>query len=203
MTLPQLLTISGPPGSGTSTACDHITDICPEYEFLDAGTIFRNLAEERGMTLAEFSELCETDDSIDRKLDERIRTRILEQPDDTPLLVESRLAGWAAIDQPALSIWLDAPQPVRLERTSTRDDNETLEEMQAREESEAQRYQNYYGIDITDLSIYDLTINTDQFSVWGMKELLDSAIVGHEAPDTPPNHEFDPQVFTTETPNGQ
>ena len=37
-----------------------------------------------------------------------------------------------------------------------------------REKSEAERYRKYYGIEINDLSIYDLVINSEK---WGREEL--------------------------------
>jgi cytidylate kinase len=62
-----------------------------------------------------------------------------------------------------LRVWLDAPLDVRADRIADRENKpleEVLEETRARAASEAQRYREYYGIDIEDRSIYDLTVNT-------------------------------------------
>lgn len=44
---------------------------------------------------------------------------------------------------------------------------ETPMELREREKSDASRYQDYYGIDITDLSIYDLVVDTGTLSEEG------------------------------------
>lgn len=175
---PPLITISGPPGSGTTTLTDRLA-ASREYETVSGGDIFRQQAQDRGMSLAEFTELAEEDDSIDRELDDRLRT-ILENhvngdrtPDGRGLIVESRLAGWLA-PETHLSVWLKAPIEVRIERVSDR--TETVDELRAREESEARRYQSYYDIDINDLSTYDLVIDTETLTTDGVSQLVDAAL---------------------------
>jgi cytidylate kinase len=155
----MLITVSGPAGSGKSTLAAGIADTLG-YEHVSGGDIFRALADERGYSLVEFNELAEEDGQIDRDLDRRLRETARESTD---LVLESRLAGWMAAEYADLRVWLDAPLDVRADRIADREDkplDEVLEETRARAASEAQRYREYYNIDIEDRSIYDLTVNT-------------------------------------------
>jgi len=65
---------------------------------------------------------------------------------------------------PALRVYLDASPEVRMSRICGRESkglDKALKETAGRQESEAKRYMKYYGIDIRDLGVYDLVINTD------------------------------------------
>lgn len=174
-----LVTISGPPASGTSTLSENIAQSL-NFEVVNGGDIFRNIAEEKGLTLSELSELSEEDDSIDKEIDNRLKDTIQDhlsgerKPDGDGLIVESRLAGWHADGRADLSIYLDAPAEVRAQRISDRD--ETVDELKRREESEAKRYMDYYGIDIHDLSIYDMVIDTNDVSIPAMTERVISTL---------------------------
>jgi len=163
-----LVTISGPPASGTSTLTQNLAEEL-DFEVINGGDIFRRIASERNLTLAELTELSEEDDSIDKELDERLEQIINAHmagertPDGDGLIVESRLAGWHANGNADLSVYLHAPIKIRAERIDKRE--ESVEELAEREKSEAKRYKQYYGIDISDLSIYDVTIDTSQSSI--------------------------------------
>jgi cytidylate kinase len=164
----MLITVSGPAGSGKSTLAASLADAL-DYEHVSGGDIFRDLAEERGMTPLELNKQAEEDETIDLDLDRRLR-EIASQRDE--LVLESRLAGWMAGEHADLKIWLHAPLDIRADRISQRE-NKPLEqartETRERSESEALRYQEYYGIDIEELSIYDLAINTAR---WGPQSVL-------------------------------
>jgi cytidylate kinase len=159
----MLITVSGPAGSGKSTFADALADAL-DYEHVSGGDIFRSMADERDRSLVEFNRLAEEDDQVDRDLDRRLREVARERDD---LVLESRLAGWMAGEYADLRLWLDAPLDVRAERIAEREDKAVAtarEETTARAESEAKRYREYYGIDIEDLSIYDLTLNTARWA---------------------------------------
>lgn len=164
---PPLITISGPPAVGTSTLSDALASEL-DFEQVNGGDIFRNLADEKGLSLAELTELSEEDDSIDKEVDSRLK-KIIEnhlegdrEPEGNGLIVESRLAAWHSEGRADLNIHLHAPSEVRADRINKR--KETVEELEARQESEKRRYKQYYDIDITDKSIYDLEIDTDELN---------------------------------------
>jgi cytidylate kinase len=171
----MLITISGPAGSGKSTAAAGLAEALG-YEHVSGGDIFRALADERGMTPLELNRAAEEDDAIDRDLDRRLRETARERDD---LVLESRLAGWMAGEHADFKMWLNAPLAVRAQRIAEREDksvDRAQEETHARAESEAGRYREYYGIDIEDLSIYDLVLNTSRLDPDGVVDALRAVI---------------------------
>ncbi|GAB3674942.1 (d)CMP kinase [Halopiger thermotolerans] len=168
------ITVSGPPGCGATTLCERLADAigCP---YVSGGDIFRELAEDRDMSLNQLTAKADESDEIDRALDQRLQ-QIAEKwgMANKPFILESRLAGWLAGDRADLRIWLDAPEDVRLERIEDR--LETEAEMRVREVSEAGRYQSYYDIDIDDREFYDLHINTARWGKEGVFNLVRTAI---------------------------
>jgi len=175
----MLITVSGPAGSGKSTLAADLADAL-SYEHVSGGDIFRSIADERGLTPLELNRAAEEDDQIDRDLDRRLRSTARDQDD---LVLESRLAGWMAGDYADLKVWLDAPLSVRAARIADREgkSRETAaEETRARAESEASRYEDYYGIDIADRSIYDLVVNTARWGPEGVLSLVEGAVRAYD-----------------------
>ncbi|QSG15163.1 (d)CMP kinase [Halapricum desulfuricans] len=175
----MLITVSGPAGSGKSTLAESLADAL-DYEHVSGGDIFRDLAEERGMTPLELNKQAEEDEDIDRDLDRRLRD-IARKRDE--VVLESRLAGWMAGDYADLKVWLSAPLEIRAERISQRENKpieQAREETRERGESEAHRYNEYYNIDFDDLSIYDLSINTARWGPQGVLSLTLHAVQSYK-----------------------
>jgi CMP/dCMP kinase len=171
------MTVSGLPGSGTTT----ISRLLAEYyelELISSGEIFRKMAKDRGMTLSEFGNLAEKDPSIDLAIDKNQRDIIRSQDN---IVLESRLAGHMASGVPnVLKIWIKAPLPVRVKRIQKREKSASFDEefkkTVLREKSEALRYTNYYNIDIGDLSIYDIVIDSERWNQYQTLDILRIAI---------------------------
>ncbi|WP_254530411.1 (d)CMP kinase [Natrinema gelatinilyticum] len=182
------ITVSGPPGCGATTLCERLSEEmdCP---VVSGGDIFRELADDRDMSLNQLTAKADESDEIDRALDRRLQ-QIAEKwgMANKPFILESRLAGWLAGERADLRIWLDAPEDVRLERIAER--VETEAEMRIREVSEAGRYRSYYEIDIDDRGFYDLHINTARWSKNGVFALTRAAIEEYDP-------ELDEGAFTT------
>ena len=65
----------------------------------------------------------------------------------------------------ALRVFLDASEAVRADRITNREGGATLErlqEIQAREASDRQRYRDIYGVDYHDHRLYDVVVETDR-----------------------------------------
>lgn len=173
------ITVSGPPGCGATSLCTRLADAmdCP---YISGGDIFRDIAEERDLTLTQLSAKAQESDEVDRALDQHLRG-IAEEwgTANKPFILESRLAGRLAGDCADLRIYLDAPEEVRKDRIGDRE--ETSAEMAVREVGEAGRYQSYYDIDVSDLDFYDLHINTARWDQTGVFELVRTAIQQYDA----------------------
>jgi predicted cytidylate kinase len=155
------ITISGPIGSGKTTACDLLAKRLG-YRSVVSGKIFREMAKEHKMTLAEFGELCERDMRYDRLLDERMVEIARDAPD---IILEGRLVAHMLEKNgiPALKFFLTADLETRAKRVVEREGSPldiALKEMEEREDSEAVRYRSYYGIDIKGVDVYDVVIDT-------------------------------------------
>lgn len=157
----MLITISGLPGSGKTTVARLVAhELALEHVY--AGDIFRRQAEQHGLSLGDYLRRAETDPSIDRDLDEQMKTRAAEGH----AVLEGRLAAFMAdlANTEALKVFLDASEGVRAERITGREGgvtSERLREIQAREASDRRRYRDIYGFDYHDRERYDLVIETD------------------------------------------
>lgn len=169
------VTVSGLPGSGTTSLTYYIADMVG-YKVISAGEVFRDLAKERSMTLAEFGAYCEGDASIDRMIDECQHRKVLERDD---IIAEGRLSGFM-IPEADLKIWLKASSKCRVSRILDRDQfSDIAAAHQAtldREASEAHRYCQYYEIDINSMDPYHLVLDTELFSVEQLGKIVSSAI---------------------------
>ncbi len=165
----MIITIGGVAGSGTTTAAKVLSEKL-DIPFLSAGAIFREMAAEKGMTPVEFGKFAENNTDIDKEIDNR-QAKLAEEADN--LIIEGRLSAYF-IDAD-LKVCFTAPLDVRAQRVCEREDKsvETArEEILAREESEAIRYMDIHGIDIRNMDIYDLIINTDSFSPESISEII-------------------------------
>ena len=167
------ITISGPPGSGTTTVAKKLAERLG-FKFISAGEVFRQLAMERGMTLEEFSKLAEKDMSIDNLVDKKQKELALKYED---VIVEGRLSGWMVDAE--LKIWIYCNRDIRYERIAKREEKPievVRRETKLREESEKSRYLKIYGIDVEDKEIYHLMINSGRFDADQIVEIILKAV---------------------------
>ena len=157
-----IIAVSGPHGSGKSTAAKTVSELL-NYTYISAGQLFREMAKENGMTLEEFSKRAESNEEIDRYIDNR--TLELAKAENG-IIVDAQLGGWILRKVADLIIYITAPLKTRIQRIAERE-NRAIEEIKKetlmREESERHRYQKLYNIDVSDLSIYDVIINTKKY----------------------------------------
>ncbi|MCI4317494.1 MAG: cytidylate kinase family protein [Thermoplasmata archaeon] len=157
-----LVTVTGPAGSGKSTAGRSAAQKLG-LDFFSAGELFRAEAKRKGMDLAEFSLYAEQHDEVDRSLDEAM----LELARRGHLL-EGRITGALCHRRkiPVLYVVVTAREEVRLKRLAHRD-GQSLDEARRlthlREQSEEARYRRLYGIDL-DREPADLTVDSSDLS---------------------------------------
>ncbi len=167
------ITISGPPGSGTTTVAKLVAEKLG-YELISAGEIFRRMAREKGYTIEEFSKIAEEHEEIDIYID-RTQKELAESKDN--VVVEGRLSAWMVKD--SFKIYIFAPEEIRAERIAKRERKsfeKAREEMRKREEYEKRRYMKFYGININDWSIYHLIFNSACFDAETIADLIVKAV---------------------------
>lgn len=167
------ITISGPPGSGKSTL-SKIISARLGLELVSMGDIFRKCAQDRCMSLDEFGLIAKCNEKIDRELD-MMQRKIAHEKDN--ILIEGRLSGFFV--DADLKVWLRAPLEIRAQRIANRECKSVaraLEETSEREECERERYLNYYNIDVGDLSVYDIVIDSRKWSAQEISEIVEKAI---------------------------
>jgi cytidylate kinase len=166
----MIITVSGPPGSGKSTLSKMIAEHF-DLELVSSGDVFRAMAKEKEVDLEKFGRMAEADPAIDKEIDRR-QVELSNAKGD--FLFEGRLSGWL-IDAD-LKIMLKTDVGVRARRIAGRENislQQAKHETMIRQESEAKRYREYYDINISDLTLYDLVIES---SVWDPKATANLAI---------------------------
>ncbi len=163
------ITIGGNPGSGTSTLARHLS-YRKNLRLVSVGELFRELAKKREITIEELSEIAERDSMIDIELDDLQK----EMAEGGNVILEGRLSGWMVNGD--IKIWLKAPAEVRAKRVARRDNLEiiqALEKIKRRELSEKKRYRKIYNIDIDDLSIYNIVLDTEKLSPESLVKIME------------------------------
>jgi predicted cytidylate kinase len=161
----MILVIGGPPGSGKTTVAERWA-AARGYVLVSAGTKFRAMAKERGLTLEGFGRSAEKDPTIDRALDAAILAEIRKhEAAGANVVVDGRVQAHLLSKQrvPCVKVLIDAPLDLRAGRISRREKKsveEARREIVAREKSERVRYQAIYGIDVGDTGIFDLVIDS-------------------------------------------
>ena len=170
----MIITIGGLAGSGTTTVARILSERLG-ISYISQGAIFRELAKNRGVTLEEFGRIAEQDDTIDRMIDSRQKELAKKHKD---LILEGRLSG-IFLEDADLRVWLKAPLDLRALRVSERDgigEGEACDLIKERERSEWRRYKSYYGVDLEDLSVYDIVIDTSRWSAEEVCEIIIRAL---------------------------
>ncbi len=172
------ITISGLPGSGTSTVAKVIASKL-DYSLISAGEIFRELARKRGYTLEEFGRIAEQDSEIDLYID-RLQKERAEKARNA--VIEGRLSGWMVKD--SFKVFLFADRESRVSRISKRENKDIYvarEETINREKDEERRYSKFYGIDVKDWSIYHVILNSAYFDPETIAGIIYKAVEAKEA----------------------
>ncbi|MBS7648039.1 AAA family ATPase [Candidatus Bathyarchaeota archaeon] len=170
----MVITISGPHGTGKTTYAKKIAKAL-NLRHVSAGELFRKIAYERNLGVEELSEIAMQSPEIDKLIDERTK----KEAECGNVIIDGQLAGWMTLEKATLKIFLVAPKEIRIKRVSERDRTsieETEKRTFLREELERERYKRYYGIDLNDVSIYDVIVDTSLMDIDGTTDFLISVI---------------------------
>ena len=107
---------------------------------------------------------------------------ILSGP-DAPDIVESRLCGWWAhqLGLECLRVWVSVSDEERARRIQSReggDLSERLQESMQRQSDDNQRYKELYGIDMGDMTPYNLIVNADDIDADEVFRLVSNELGG-------------------------
>ena len=158
----KIISITGDLGSGKSTISDLLCKRL-NYEYIYTGKIQREIARKHNMTTLELNEYSETHPEIDEEIDSTFKSL----NESTDLIVDSRLA-WFFVPK-SFKIFLKTNLIIsanRISNDSKRENEkysskkEAVDKIIARKTSENKRYMELYGADCSNLSNFNLIIDT-------------------------------------------
>lgn len=166
----NIISIAGLLGSGKSSTAKVLAPILNMRHF-SSGDFMRAIADERGISLGELTQIAKTDNSVDDAIDEQVR----KMGEENNLVIDSRLAFHWIPD--SFKVFLSLDPEVAAQRvfddaqknyarhkehlapiTSPEDVKKSII---ARLESEKERYMTKYGVNHVDLKNFDLVIDTE------------------------------------------
>lgn len=138
---------------------------------VSAGEIFRRMSREKRVTLKELMRLAALDSSIDREIDETTQ----KEAENGSVVIDGQLAAWMARAHADIMFYLSAKDEARFKRIAKRDGisfEEARDVTLGREKAEEERYRRYYNVNIDDLSIYDVVLNTEALPIQSNVRIL-------------------------------
>ena len=160
--------ISGKSGCGNTTVSSMLAE---KLGIKLINYTFRQLAAEKGLTLAEVIENAKTDDSYDITVD----TRQVDLARQESCILGSRLAIWM-LKEANLKVYLLADPEVRAKRILNREGGnlqEIIDFTSMRDNEDSRRYMKLYQIDNNDFDFVDMKIDT---ALYNPQEIVDQIL---------------------------
>lgn len=169
-----VITIDGLSGTGKGSLSEQIGEIM-DLPVYSAGDFFRQIADEKGMTVGELSE------KADRETDLEVDRRTLEKGLNESCVIESRIASRVLGDFSDLRIRLKADHEERTRRVAEREGDSDLEavkkRVKKRDSDNWKRYQEYYGLK-DGLEIYHLVFDNTNYSLEEQRNVIEAVLRG-------------------------
>lgn len=164
--------ISGKSGCGNTTVC---TLLSKKLNINLVNYTFRQLAEEKGLTLAEVIQNAKNDDDYDKYVD----NHQVELARQKSCVLGSRLAIWM-LKEADLKVYLFADDDTRAKRVFNREGG-NLDEIKQftsmRDSEDTKRYKKIYNIDNNDYSFADLIIDANNNTPEKIVELIINKLI--------------------------
>ncbi|NLC92259.1 MAG: AAA family ATPase [Treponema sp.] len=164
--------ISGKSGCGNTTVC---TLLSKKLNINLVNYTFRQLAEEKGLTLAEVIQNAKNDDDYDKYVD----NHQVELARQKSCVLGSRLAIWM-LKEADLKVYLFADDETRAKRVFNREGG-NLDEIKQftsmRDSEDTKRYKRIYNIDNNDYNFADLIIDANNNTPEKIVELIINKLI--------------------------
>jgi predicted cytidylate kinase len=163
MAHPRSIVVSGDLGSGKSTVTSQLAARLGLRK-VSMGELYREIAQERGMSALQINLYAERDEAVDNRVDQ-LQKQMASSNEQ--MVVDSRLAWFFFTN--ALKVHLVVDPTVAAQRVMSRPADEVeayssveeaIERLQSRSESERARFLKKYSADKTRLRNYDLICDT-------------------------------------------
>ena len=171
----MIISVSGLHGTGKSTIAKLMAERLGIL-YYSTGQAFRDLANEKNMSLEEYTNYVENHPDIDKDLD----NIVVNMAKKGNIIIDSQLSGHILKSIANFRIHLTCPLELRVKRMSERDQTsfeEKLKETTLREKSELERFKKLYNIDLSNINsineFFNLVINTENLSI---EEVLDKIL---------------------------
>ncbi len=135
---------------------------------------FKDLARDRGMAFAELAQAAQTDPQYDLSLDKMQ----VEMAMAGGIVLGSRLAIWL-LRETAFTVYLKARVEVRAARIAKREGwtyQSAIEDTEARDRRDAERYRKLYGYDVDDFSFAALVVDAEKRDAGGVADEIVDAV---------------------------
>jgi len=163
-----IITISGQAGSGKSSVGEILAKRLG-YEYWSIGDMRREMARERGMTLAEFNKLGEKEDFTDTEVD-KFQRELGKKQDNA--VINGRTSYYfipksvkiclkANLEKRAMRVFRDPDR----QNEAFKDLKNAKEKIIERDRSDVMRYKKIYGIDVSDEKNYDYIVDNSNITV--------------------------------------
>jgi predicted cytidylate kinase len=178
---PVRITLSGDLGSGKSSVGRRLA-VALGVPYYSAGALFREIGQIDNLDALKTNLAAENNTAIDFAVDERTREIDRTVPS---FIIDSRMA-WHFVRN-ALKVYLSVSRDTAAHRIIADGARATetylnhavaVAALGERRQSERKRYKQLYGVDITDLSNYDLAVVTDDAEVADVTSLVLEAAKG-------------------------